>query len=104
MKKKMISALLCVSMAAGILSGCGGGTEPAQTQARDTKVLETTEAAAETEKAEETQAKASETTGAVTEKTTERRQKKKVRAGMQMRETLAENSWYGSIRRSLRHL
>ncbi len=72
MKKKMISALLCVSMAAGILSGCGGGAAPAETQAKETKAAETTKAAADTEKAEETQAKASETTETATDKASEK--------------------------------
>lgn len=72
MKKKMISALLCVSMAAGILSGCGGGTAPAETQAKETKAAETTKAAADTEKAEETQAKTSETTEESTDKASEK--------------------------------
>ena len=37
MKKKVISAILCVSMVAGILAGCGGSTGSSTTEAGKTE-------------------------------------------------------------------
>ena len=52
MKKKVLAALLCASMTAGLFAGCGGKEEAADTPATESEAV-STETVAGTEEAEE---------------------------------------------------